>query len=236
MKTKTKNINLMLSETLKHYNADQVMQGQYWDAVDQKGCFIGCLTHDDDAQGVTNLFGIELPLVKLLESIYEGLEEEESKEFFKAIPVAIGKDGRDLSLVKWAFLRDTLKVLQKQDKEIQAVIDLVIEGMTILADGGVWHAADYAAANAANAAYAAIANAALAAAYYAEAAAYYAEAAADAAAKAYANTANAYVADATNAAFNAAYAAARSTDAATNAYNFEYKRQAASILALLSAA
>lgn len=209
MKTKTKNINLMLSETLKHYNADQVMQGQYWDAVDQKGCFIGCLTHDDDAQGVTDLFGIELPLVKLLESIYEGLEEEESKEFFKAIPVAIGKDGRDLSLVKWAFLRDTLKVLQKQDKEIQAVIDLVIEGMTILADGGVWHAADYAAANAAKAALAA-ANAALAAAYYA------------------------YAALAAN--YAAAKAAADATDDATAAYYFERKRQAASILALLSAA
>jgi hypothetical protein len=135
---KTKNIDLMLSETLAHYNADQIVQGSYWRSVDQVGCFIGCLTHGDDAFDVTSKFGIELPIVRLLESIYEGLEEEESKEFFKAIPVAIGKDGRDLSLVKWAFLRDTLKALPKQDKETQAVIDPIIEGMALLADGGVW--------------------------------------------------------------------------------------------------
>ena len=166
---KTKNIDLMLSETMAHYNADQIIQGSYWDGVAQVGCFIGCLTHSNEAQGVTDLFGIEKPLVKLLESIYEGLPEKESREFFKAIPTAIGKDGKDLGLVKWAFLRDMLKALPEQNKETQAVIDPVIEGMTLLAENKLWDTAD---ADAAYSAAYADADAADAAAYSAAYAAY----------------------------------------------------------------
>ena len=66
---KTKNIDLMLSETLAHYNADQIIQGSYWRSVDQVGCFIGCLTHGAEAFDVTAKFGIELPLVRILENI-----------------------------------------------------------------------------------------------------------------------------------------------------------------------
>ena len=144
----TKNIKLMMSETLSHYNADQVVQGDYWNKMSKRGCFIGCLTHSYDPAGVTDKFGLELPLVKLLESIFERLPESEAKEFFKDIPVAIGSDGRDLSLVKWAFLRDTLKSLPEQGKAAHEVIDPVIVGMDLLASGKDWDAV-----NAADAAY-----------------------------------------------------------------------------------
>ena len=206
---KTKNIALMLSETLSHYNADKIIQGSYWDKVLNQGCFIGCLTHSNSAQEVADKFGIDLPLVKLLERTFEKLSSDDAKEFFKAIPTAIGEDGRDLSLVRWAFLRDTLKTLPTQKETIQAVIDPVIAGMTLLADGKQWPAAAATAYAVANAAYAA-ANAAYAAAYAANAHAYAAD-------------------DAAN-----AHAAANAADDA--AKNTEYKRQAASILALISAA
>ena len=222
---KTKNIALMLSETLSHYNADKIIQGSYWDKVLNQGCFIGCWTHSNSAQEVADKFGIDLPLVKLLERTFEKLSSDDAKEFFKAIPTAIGEDGRDLSLVRWAFLRDTLKTLPTQKETIQAVIDPVIAGMTLLADGKQWPAAAATAYAVANAAYAA-ANAAYAAAYAANAHAYAANAAAYAAA--YAANAHAYAAD--DAANAHAYAA---DDAAKNT---EYKRQAASILALISAA
>ena len=208
---KTKNIDLMLSETLAHYNADQIVQGAYWITEEQKGCFIGCLTHDDDAQGVTDRFGIEKPLVKLLENIYEGLKEEESKEFFKAIPTAIGEDGKDLSLVKWAFLRDALKALPTQAKEIQVGIDPVIKGIALLAAGKLWPDAARATADA---------DAACA-----TAAAYVAARAAAAAARAAGYPGY------------AAYCADAAADAARAAgYVAERRRQAASILALISAA
>jgi hypothetical protein len=140
-------------------------------------------------------------LVLLLESIYEGLAPDESREFFKDIPDAIGKDGRDLSLVKWAFLRDMFKSLPPQNQKIKSVIDPVIEGMELLAAGLDWPA---------DAAYAAAAYAA-------------ADAAADAAAYA---------------AYDAAYAAGGAADVAyaATARAGERKRQAASILALISAA
>ena len=224
---KTKNIDLMLSETLAHYNADQIIQGSYWRSVDQVGCFIGCLTHSDYAQGVTDKFGIETPLVKLLESIYEGLPEEESREFFKAIPTAIGKDGKDLGLVKWAFLRDMLKALPEQDERTQAVIDPVIEGMTLLADGKLWDTAH--AAHAADAAYDAASDASRTSASASRSAA--------AAADAYDTAASDDYSDAAASDASASASASRSAAAASrSAYAYaERRRQAASILVLISA-
>ena len=222
---KTKNIDLMLSETLAHYEADQIIQGSYWDGVEKVGCFIGCLTHSTEAQGVTDLFGIEKPLVRLLENIYEVLAEKESREFFKAIPTAIGKDGKDLDLVKWAFLRDTLKALPEQDERTQAVIDPVIDGMTLLAKGKPWldaYAADFAAAYASASYASASADYASAAAGYASASTYTAASAAYAYTAAYASYASA----------SAAYAAASAADSASA----ERNRQATSILALIKAA
>ena len=242
---KTKNIDLMLSETLAHYNADQIVQGSYWDGIEQNGCFIGCLTHGDDAQDVTNLFGIELPLVELLENIYEGLPAKESKEFFKAIPSAIGVNGKDVSLVKWAFLRDTLKALPEQDKEIRAVIDPVIEGMILLAKGKPWPSAATVCVNANNMADYAPAHAALAAAADATLVAVgYAIKHADYTNVVYAGVVYAgddytYAAAAADEATNAACAAASYTciaagdDVWADAANTERKRQAASILQLI---
>lgn len=157
MQMLTNNIDTMKAEIAAHIDADQVLQGTYWE--NGKGCFIGCLTHSNCAEKVTERFGLPEPLVKICERVFEGLSAADSVTFFKDVGEAIGADGKDLSRVHWAFLRDTLKALPKQNNNIQKVIDPVIDGMELLARGQHWPAA-YAAARAADAAAYAAARAA----------------------------------------------------------------------------
>ena len=183
----TKNHETLAIEVARHIEADAVLQGTYWDG--SRGCFIGCLAHSDDASALGEMYGLPLPLVRICENVFEGLPAEEAKAFFAAIPDAVGRDGKDLTRVHWAFLASELRALPPVDAATQSVIDPVIAGMDLLASGGEWsHNAAYAAqaAQAANAAYAAAraadaaraTNAAWAAAYAARSAA---DAAADAA-------------------------------------------------------
>lgn len=171
----SKNIPEMIKLTEQHIAADAVVQGHYWEKsqndVGGNGCFIGCLTHGSDAKDVFDKFGLPQPLVKICENVFEGLAEVEAKQFFLDIPNAIGKNGKDLSLVHWKFLATELRVLPDQKPEIQAVIDPVIEGMDLLASGKEWSKDDAAARDAADAAYAAARDAAYAA-YAADRAAY----------------------------------------------------------------
>lgn len=185
----TKNHETLAIEVKRHIEADAVVQGDYWSG--SQGCFIGCLAHSDDAAALGDKYGLPLPLVRICESIFEALPADEAKAFFAAIPDAVGRDGKDLTRVHWAFLASELRALPQQD-----IIDAVIDGMDLLASGGVW--AWDAARAAANAAYAT---------YAAHAAARAAEAAdtddTDAHAAAYA----AYASDAARAAAYAANAA-----------------------------
>ena len=168
----TRNHADLTLEVAKHIKADAVIQGEYWDG--HKGCFIGCLTHSSDPKPAHERFGLPEPLLRLAESIFERLPADDAKGFFAALPEAVGRDGKDLSRVHWAFLAAELRALPTVTADIQAVIDPVIEGMDALVSGGDWSQARsaYAAADVADAAYAAYA------------AAYAARAAADAAADA----------------------------------------------------
>jgi hypothetical protein len=152
----------MASEVAKHIAADAVVQGEYWNGT--HGCFIGCLAHSSDASLLEREYGLPEPLVRICENIFEGLAPDEAKAFFAAIPDAVGRDGKDLSRVHWAFLASELRALPKVLDDIQAVIDPVIAGMDLLAAGGKW-SADAARAAASAAAYADAAYAAAAAAY-----------------------------------------------------------------------
>ena len=191
----TKNHAMLTAEVQKHITADAVIQGEYWDG--SQGCFIGCLAHSSDATILPDRFGLPLPLVRICENVFGGLPLGAARAFFAAIPAAVGRNGKDLSRVQWAFLDAQLRTLPVVPAEIQAVIDPVIAGMDLLAAGREWpkDAADAAA----DAAYAAAdAVAAVDAVAYAAYAAAYAAYAADAA----------DVADhAAHAAFAAAYAA-----------------------------
>jgi hypothetical protein len=162
----TKNTDLLKSEIARHIAADAVIQREYWraegNAVGGKGCFIGCLTHSNDASVLGEKYGLPLMLVKVCESIFEGLPADDAKDFFSQIGEAVGRDGKDLSRVVWAFLADELR--QMPGNTTRAVGD-VISGMDILAAGGEWPHAARAAAYAADAAAYAARDAARAAGY-----------------------------------------------------------------------
>jgi hypothetical protein len=175
----TKNIDRMRAEVACHIAADAVVAGHYWDKtvandIGGTGCFIGCLAHSSDATVLTDTYGLPLVLTRVCESIFERLslfDKAAGVAFFAVIPDAIGRDGKDLSRVHWAFLAAELRALPVTSAEIQTVI----EGMDLLANGQEWSAARaaYAAADAAAAyADAAYVDAARAAAYAAAYAAY----------------------------------------------------------------
>lgn len=171
----TKNFQTLQAEVAKHVAADQVIQGAYWDNKEQKGCFIGCLTHSSDALSLKTEYGIPLMLTKIAENIFEGLSLDEAVKFFKKFPKAVACDNKDLSLVSWKFLQFELENLPHKTKEVQNVID----GIGKLARGEKWDRKEARAA--ASAAAEAAAWAADAAAWTAEAAAWTAAASAAAA-------------------------------------------------------
>jgi hypothetical protein len=132
----TTNTEQLRIEVANHLAADAVIQGDYWDG--QRGCFIGCLAHSDNAAELERQYGFPLPLVMLCERIFEQLPIEEAKLFFAAIPDAIGRDGRDLSRVVWQFLAAELQSLPPHSEEFKEVVDPVIAGLNLLAAGQEW--------------------------------------------------------------------------------------------------
>jgi hypothetical protein len=209
MTTLTRNIAQMVTEVADHIAQDRVIQGIYYlkSGNSFKGCFIGCLSHSDDARKAVDRFGLTLPLLRIAENIFEALLEAEAKKFFSDFASAVGVDGKDLSNVHWQFLAAELKALPKVSTETQIVIDVVIDGMDRLAQGLTWPAAAAAARAAARAAAAAAARAA----------AYNDAVAADAAYDAAYAAARAAAYDAVAVAAYAVYAADAAYDAANDA-------------------
>jgi len=213
--TLTKNTEILRAEVAAHIRADALVRGSYWkpskNAVGGQGCFISCLTHSSDPTPASTQFGLPVAVLRIAENIFEALPDHEGKAFFAALPDAVGRDGRDLSRVVWAFLAAELRAMPQTTDAAQAVIDPVIDGMDLLFSGQQWTAA----------------RAAKAAAFSAEAAAaaFSAEAAAEAAA---------FSANAARAAAIAAACAAFSAEAA--AYAAARLRQRDTLLALIAAA
>ena len=204
----TKNTDKLREEVAAHVAADSIVQGIYWDAENERGCFIGCLGRSEDPTINEVTYGLPVMLQRIAESIFESLPANEAKAFFATLPDAVGCDGKDLTRVGWQFLAAELRCLPAQSAEIQAVIDPVIAGTALLASGQEWTAARAAADAAVRAARAdawAATDAAWAAADAADAAAWAAADAARAAARA---------ADAARAAAWAAWAAAARAAAA----------------------
>ena len=204
----TKNFQQLKAEVESHVEADSVAQGSY------NTCFIGCLANQsNDPQHIKNTYGIPEMVSRIAESIFEGLPKEEAPAFFGALPNAVACDGKDLSRVPWQFLAAELESLPTMPDSIQAVIDPVIAGMKLLAEGKEWgeasaNSAAWAAARAANSAANSAARAAASAANSA------ARAANSAAASAAARAANSAAWAADSAADSAAWAAAWAADSA----------------------
>jgi hypothetical protein len=234
----TKNTDQLHQLVNEHLTADAVIQGDYWNPETKKGCFIGCLTHDSDPAIIADRFGIPIMVSRIAESIFEALSPEEAREFFAGMDTAVGSDGKDLGRVGWQFLAAELRALPEQSAEIQAVIDPVIAGMDLLANGQEWPPAAEAAAAANRAADAAEATAAAAAAKRAAAAAEATAAATAAANRAAAAAEAADAAAAAKRAADAAEAAAAASRAAARAANWAavVRRQRDTLLRLISEA
>lgn len=171
----TKNFQQLKAEVESHVEADSVAQGSY------KTCFIGCLANQsDNPQYIKNTYGIPEMVSRIAESIFENLPVGEAPAFFGALPDAVACDGKDLSRVPWQFLAAELESLPTMPDNVQAVIDPVIAGMKLLAEGKEWREARAAANTAASAAALAPNSAAWvkSAAWAAESAAWAAESAA----------------------------------------------------------
>lgn len=140
----TINTETLRAEVAAHIAADALVGGSYWvmadNAVGGRGCFIGCLAHSDDAGRLGARFGLPLPLVLICETIHESLwrfDRSEATAFFGAIPDAVGRDGKDLTRIHWAFLAAELRAFPTVPDGIQAVIDPMLEVMDLLAAGEV---------------------------------------------------------------------------------------------------
>ena len=140
----SKNIEKMKTNVADHIAADQVVQDIHWE--NNKSGFIGGLAHSFESQTVTEKYGMPKLLVGVCQNIFENLPEKEAVQFFADIPIAIGLDGKDLSLVQWQFLRDLLSRLPS----ITITTQKVINGVSLIAGGrkwdegmatAVWHAA-----------------------------------------------------------------------------------------------
>ena len=132
---KTKNIKQMKVTVQQHLEADAVMQGEYWqrdnNAVGGRGCFIGCLAHDADTRVLERQYGIPRVFSRIAEAIFERLPIYEAKQFFRDIPEAIGRDGRDLTLVPWQFFNQVgkeLPDLEEADKKNLEILEQLAEG------------------------------------------------------------------------------------------------------------
>ena len=230
--TLTHNHAQLTATVAEHIAADAVIQGDYWDPETHKGCFIGCLAHDNNPAAIEATYGIPVMLTRVAEGIFEALPADEAREFFAAFPAAVGHDGKDLSRVSWQFLAQILRELPLQSQVAREATNVVIAGLGELANGQSWPGA-WAAARAATAAWAASgaadADAAYAASDAATAAGTWAAArAADAAGRSWS------AADAAAAVASAAWAAARAASYAdARAYAAARRRQRDLLLDLI---
>ena len=236
----TRNTDQLFAEVAEHVAQDRIIQGTYGEYTENgfRGCFLGCLAHSknggddfydssDTVRRVIERFNFTEPFLRIAESIFEGLPADEARQFFADFPAAVGTDGKDLSLVHWQFFAADLRALPPVPADVQVVIDPVIAGMDLLANGQEWPEAGAAEA----AAWAA--RAAARGAEAAEAAAWGAEAAE---AAAWAARAAARGAEAAEAAAWAARAAAWGAEAADAAAWGAARRQRDLFLELVGVA
>ena len=137
---KTKNIQHMQAETIRHLLADAVVQGSYWvwegnNPTGGRGCFIGCLSHSKDPSTLEKRYGIPLAIVRISEMLFETLPEAAAKRFFRDIPRAINENNKDLSQVTWQFLAKLLREFPGGEDYYPEYVDQVVEILDCQAAG-----------------------------------------------------------------------------------------------------
>ncbi len=120
-----------------HYNADEIIQGQYWE--DGKGCDTGCSFHSDDHNQWAIQLGIPKIIGMLRDRIFEGLSNKEAKEFpllvSKATPVGVDLTPVWKKFLIWVLIDPSDGVIKyaKNDqtkKAISDVADLIEKSLT----------------------------------------------------------------------------------------------------------
>ena len=122
-----------LTRLNKHYQADEIIQGQYWE--NGKGCAVGCTIHSDNHQDYESKLGIPKSIALLQDTIFENLPNELAKEFPLEFLSAI-KVGADLKNVRklfiiWQLTNEKYGVLQytNDKKVIQDIADALVQDM-----------------------------------------------------------------------------------------------------------
>lgn len=144
-----------------HYNADEIIQGQGWE--NGKGCMIGCTFNKYNHSLFESKLGLPEELAHLVDKIFEGLPNDQAKEFplqfYKAINI-----GADLSKVATKFkiylltdknngVINNIKKGESYSDEcinaIQVVSDLLNKSLFEVINESAWSAAWSAASSAA---------------------------------------------------------------------------------------
>jgi hypothetical protein len=117
-----------LKRVQKHYDADEIIHGTYWE--NGKGCAVGCTIQGSDHKKFETLLGIPESLAHLEDKIFEGLTNGEAKEFPLKFLNAIAP-GADLSQVsikmKIYILTDKHNgVIQYANEETKKIIEEIV--------------------------------------------------------------------------------------------------------------
>jgi len=137
----THNIEAFRLRIAEHAAADLFIGDEYYNRDTGQACFIGCHVQSNDPGKIADIYGIPVALTRIAENIFKAMPTTKDKtDFAVAFGDAVGRDGKDLSLVHWAFLAAELRAIPKTTDAVQAVIDPVIEGVDLLASGQEWPA------------------------------------------------------------------------------------------------
>ena len=69
----------ILEQLQRHYDADEIVKGRYWQ--NGKGCAVGCTLYSNQHKEYESRFGIPEILAHLEDTIFEGLPNEEAKNW-----------------------------------------------------------------------------------------------------------------------------------------------------------
>jgi hypothetical protein len=125
----------LLANLAAHAQADELIQGQYWE--DGKGCAVACTLIDFDRKAAKegsheryeDIFGIPQVLAHLEDCLFEGLTNGKAKEWPIRFSSAI-QPGVDLSMVwpRFAFWLLTEEVTRNIDRDKHREQWVAIEG------------------------------------------------------------------------------------------------------------
>jgi len=135
-----------LDRAQSHYDADEIIHGVYWE--NGKGCAYGCMTHSSNHKDLESLYGMPEWLGRLVDILFEGMENKYSKEFYLSFIKTVASPSF-LGFDNWQHIYHQLclHILEKECKNIdyplvkQAISDIITLHRTEETDKEKWSAA-----------------------------------------------------------------------------------------------